>query len=105
MSLPIRTPEERADDLLKAAAARAKRSGVKTSLKHGTTPLAEVIYTQDETIGKMKVSAVLQAMPGVGKIRAGQIMGRLGIAENRRVRGLGDNQRAALKAEFETVPA
>ena len=51
-------------------------------------------------IGKMKVSALLQSMPGVGKVRAGQIMERLGIAESRRVRGLGANQRAALEAEF-----
>jgi hypothetical protein len=35
------------------------------------------------------------------------MMGRLGIAENRRVRGLGENQRAALEQEFaaELVPA
>ena len=44
--------------------------------------------------------ALLESMPGVGKVRAKQIMERLGIAENRRVRGLGTNQRAALEAEF-----
>ena len=39
-------------------------------------------------------------MPGVGKIRAAQIMERLGISETRRVRGLGDKQREALEQEF-----
>ena len=48
----------------------------------------------------MKVSALLESMPGVGKVRATQIMERLGIAETRRVRGLGANQIAALEREF-----
>jgi hypothetical protein len=37
----------------------------------------------------MKVVAVLEAMPGVGKVRAQQIMERLEISPSRRVRGLG----------------
>ena len=107
MSLPTLTPEQRADALLKAAAARVKRSEVKTSLKRGTVTLSEVIKqgTTDDIIGKIKVTALLEAMPGVGKVRARQIMERLDIAENRRVRGLGDRQRAALEAEFATVAA
>ena len=48
----------------------------------------------------LKVSALLESMPGVGKVRAKQIMERLGIAESRRVRGLGANQRSALETEF-----
>ena len=48
----------------------------------------------------MKVSALLESVPGVGKVRAKQIMERLGIAESRRVRGLGANQRTALENEF-----
>jgi ribosomal protein S13 len=51
----------------------------------------------------MKVSALLESMPGVGKVRAKQIMERLGIAESRRVRGLGANQRIALEQEFRDV--
>ena len=48
----------------------------------------------------MKVSELLESMPGVGKVRARQIMERLGIASTRRVRGLGANQVAALEREF-----
>ena len=48
----------------------------------------------------MKVLAVVQSMPGVGKVKASQIMGRLGIDPSRRVRGLGPVQRAALECEF-----
>ena len=50
----------------------------------------------DEVLGKMKVSALLEALPGVGKVRAQQIMERLEIAPSRRLRGLGDRQRKAL---------
>jgi hypothetical protein len=105
--LPTLTPEQRADALLKAAAVRVARSELKTRLKRGETTIAQVVRQgmHDDTIGKMKVSAVLQAMPGVGKVRAAQIMERLDIAEGRRVRGLGDRQRAALEQEFATVPA
>ena len=39
-------------------------------------------------------------MPGVGKIRAEEIMERLGIANSRRLRGLGPHQINALLEEF-----
>jgi len=48
----------------------------------------------------MRVSALLESMPGVGKVRARQIMDELGISESRRVRGLGANQASALVARF-----
>jgi len=101
-ALPPRTAEQRAEDLLKAAAVRVARAGVKKDLKRGTTTLAAVVRdgAADEVIGKMKVLALLESVPGIGKVRAAQIMGRLGIPENRRVRGLGTNQRAAMEAEF-----
>ena len=54
----------------------------------------------NEFIGKMKVAAVLESLPGVGKVRAGKIMEEIGISESRRVRGLGTQQLAALEREF-----
>ena len=48
----------------------------------------------------MRVVELLQSMPGLGKVRAKQVMERLGIAETRRVRGLGIKQVAALEREF-----
>ena len=102
MALPPLTPEQRAAALEKAAKARKERAEVKNNLKRGTTTLPSVLKQgqSDDTVGKMKVSALLEAMPGVGKVRARQIMERLGIAESRRVRGLGANQRTALQNEF-----
>ena len=68
----------------------------------GDVAFGEVIAAgqTDDIIGKMKVSALLESMPGVGKVRAAEIMERLQIAENRRVRGLGTHQIAALEKEF-----
>lgn len=102
MALPPLTPEQRAAALEKAAKARKERAEVKNKLKRGNVTLSEVLKNgqSDDVIGKMKVSALLESMPGVGKVRAKQIMDRLNIAESRRVRGLGANQRSALEREF-----
>jgi transposase len=102
VALPQLSPEERTRALEKAAKARKERAELKNRLKHGSTNLTEVLKEgqSDSVVGKMKVSALLESMPGVGKVRAKQIMERLGIAESRRVRGLGANQRTALEHEF-----
>ena len=102
MALPPLTPEQRSAALEKAAKARKERAEVKNRLKKAETKLPEVLKEgqTDDVVGKMKVSALLESMPGVGKVRAKQIMERLGIAESRRVRGLGANQRTALENEF-----
>lgn len=102
MALPQLTEEQRKAALEKAAAARRARAELKERLKRGGTTLTDVLKQadEDEVLGKMKVSALLESLPGVGKVRAKQIMERLGIAESRRVRGLGANQRSALEHEF-----
>ena len=102
MPLPTLSPEQRAAALEKAAVIRKARAELKEQLKAGKTTLTKVLdrAESDEVVGKLKVSAVLQSMPGIGKVRATQIMDRLKIAESRRLRGLGDQQRKALLEEF-----
>ncbi len=102
MPLPKLSPEERAAALEKAAEIRKARAQLKEQLKAGKTTLTKVLdqAEADEVAGKLKVSAVLQSMPGIGKVRATQIMEKLKIAESRRLRGLGEQQRKALLAEF-----
>ena len=102
MALPPLTPEQRAAALEKAAAARRARAALKVSLKTQGTSLAEVLDSgeTDDAVGKMKVVAVLEAMPGVGKVRAQRLMEELEISPARRVRGLGAKQREALLREF-----
>ena len=101
MPLPTLTEEQRKQALEKAAAARKARAEIKGQLKSGNLSLADILARSgDDTVGKMKVSAVLESLPGVGKVRATKIMERLDISASRRVRGLGAKQREALLAEF-----
>lgn len=99
MALPVLTPEQRAAALAKAALARRARAELKERLKHAGASLADVLQQgqTDEVIGKMKVNAVLEALPGVGKVRAARLMQDCGVSPNRRVRGLGAKQRASLE--------
>ncbi|MEI2731363.1 MAG: integration host factor, actinobacterial type [Dermatophilaceae bacterium] len=103
MALPTLTPAERAAALEKAALARRERAAVKNRLKYSKGSLAAVIGEgkDNPVVGKMRVSALLEALPGVGPVRARQIMADIGISESRRVRGLGANQAAALIARFD----
>lgn len=103
VAVPPLTPEQRSAALAKAAAARRTRAEIKERLKRSGASLAEVLTRgeADDVVGKMRVSAVLEAMPGVGKARAQKIMERLEISPSRRVRGLGVKQRSALVREFD----
>ena len=101
MPLPTLTPEQREQALAKAAEARKRRAELKGQLKSEKLSLRDVLNRQgDEVVGKMKVSSVLESLPGVGKVRARRIMERLDISATRRVRGLGAKQKDALLTEF-----
>jgi transposase len=104
VALPPLTPEQRKAALEKAAASRRERAEVKNRLKNAGASIHEVLAEgqRNDVIGKMRVIDLLQSMPGLGKVRAKQTMERLGIAESRRVRGLGTKQVAALEREFGT---
>lgn len=54
----------------------------------------------DDIAAKIKVLAVLESMPGVGKVKARRTIEDIGISETRRVRGLGSQQREALLRAF-----
>ena len=47
----------------------------------------------------MKVSTLIETLPGYGKAKAEKIMKELQIAESRRLRGLGERQQVALACE------
>jgi len=96
-------PPQLSDDarmaaLAKAAEARRVRAELKQLLKMGSVSFPELLEKADadEIIGKTKVLAVLESMPGVGKVKARRTMESIGIAENRRLRGLGAKQREEL---------
>lgn len=100
MPLPNLTEEQRAAAREKAIAARRYRAEAKQRLKNGTLTLLQVLESDEQVIQNTRVSAVLEALPGVGKVRARQIMEKLDIASSRKVKGLGKNQRAAVLGEF-----
>ena len=102
MPLPSLSPEQRAAALAKAAQVRKARAELKEKLKNGQVTLSELLdkAENDDVVGKLKVAAVLQALPGIGKVKATQTMEKLKIADSRRLRGLGEQQRKALLSEF-----
>lgn len=97
---PSLSPEQRTAALAKAAEARAARAEVKNQLKMGSLSLHEALASSDSTIGKLKVQSLLESLPGVGKVKARRLMDEIGIADNRRVQGLGQQQKAALLGQL-----
>lgn len=99
---PQLTPEQREAALAKAAAARKARAELKEKLKMGSLSLSEVLGQADgdTVVGKTKVLAVLESLPGVGKVKARRTMEDIGIAESRTLKGLGTQQRKALLDAF-----
>jgi len=99
---PQLTDEARVAALEKAAEARQVRAELKRLLKMGSISFSELLIQadSDETVAKTKVLAVLESLPGVGKVKARRTMESIGIAQNRRLRGLGEKQRRELLAAF-----
>lgn len=97
MAIPQLSPAERQAALEKAKAARIKRAQVREDLKTGKLSLKKVLAMKDDpVVGRMKVSTLIETLPGYGKAKAEKIMTELRIAESRRLRGLGERQEAAL---------
>ena len=102
MAPPQLTDAQRRAALAKAAEARRVRAEMKELLRTGSLTLSEVFERaeDDDIVANTKIFAVLISLPGFGKIKAKRLMEDLAIAENRRVRGLGDRQRARLLEIF-----
>ncbi|HVA99740.1 MAG TPA: integration host factor, actinobacterial type [Acidimicrobiales bacterium] len=100
---PMLTPEQRQAALAKAAIARKARAEVKDHLKSGRVTLKELLTkaSSDDIIGKMKVLAALESLPGTGKVKARKLMDQVGISETRRLQGLGAKQVGALLEAIE----
>lgn len=102
MTIPPLSDEQRQQARNAATQARRRRAEIKQTLRSGERSLAEVLALaeEDDVIAHTKVIDVLKALPRVGAVRAAKVMDRLDIAANRRLRGLGKHQTAALVAEF-----
>jgi hypothetical protein len=100
MALPALTPSQRAEALEKAKAVRKERGDLMAQLKAGDLTLTAQLAREDAVVGKLRMRRVLESLPGIGAVRAGQLLADLGISESRRVQGLGSGQRARLLALY-----
>ncbi len=102
MTIPPLSDEQRQQARHAATEARRRRADIKQALRRGENTLSDVLELaeRDEVVAHAKVIDVLKSLPRVGAVRAAKVMERLDIAANRRLRGLGKHQTAALIAEF-----
>lgn len=88
--VPELTTEQRREALSKAMEARRVHHSIKVALKAGTLDPVRAIRMDD--VRRMRVRTFLAALPGVGEATASEVMRRLGIAQGRRMGGLGSRQ-------------
>jgi hypothetical protein len=102
VSVPVRSEAQRADALAVALAARQERARLRSALKSREVTATDVIEGApgNPLWAGVRVSWLLECVPGIGSVRAERIMAALRIAPSRRIQGLGDRQRAALLAEL-----
>lgn len=102
MAIPTLTPEQLQAARAAATKARRERAELKEQIRTGQLTLSAALdqAASNEVIAHLKVVDLLKSLPRVGEKRAAEIMERLEIAQNRRLRGLGRHQIAGLKAEF-----
>lgn len=100
MALPSITPEQRSQALAKAAANRRERTELLTQLKNGSLSLAELLEREDQVVSRISVRRLLAGLPGIGSVKAEQLLSELGISPRRRVQGLGPRQKEALLQRF-----
>ncbi len=96
MALPQLTDEQRKAALEKAAAARHARAELREKIKNGDVTFEEVLDSDNPIASRLKVSALIESLPGYGKAKAAKVMNELGISATRRVKGLGARQREQL---------
>ena len=89
---PILTTEERRAALKAAIAARKVRAAFKEEIKIGKKSWKDAFKAEDESIKKMRVRELIESLPGVGEVRAKNILERAGISPTRRVGGVGRSQ-------------
>lgn len=98
MALPQLSDEQRKVALEKAAAARHARAELREKIKKGEITLESVLNSEDPIASRMKVTTLIESLPGYGKAKAAKIMDELCISATRRVQGLGVRQREQLLA-------
>ena len=99
---PKLSAEARLAALEAAKQARRTRATVKEQVRTGELKISQAIElaSTNEAIAKMRVSELIESIPGIGKVRVASILDKLGISGTRRIQGLGVLQLQRLKKEF-----
>ena len=71
---------------------------MKQQLRLGSLTFRELLAkaSTDEVAAKIKVLAVLESLPGLGKVKARRVLDEAGVSDTRRVQGLGEHQKTKL---------
>lgn len=100
--VPQRSAQQRAEALAKALRTRQEKAELRAALRQRTVAAVDVVEGSagNPVWGALRVSWLLEAVPGIGPIKAERLMTQLAIAPSRRLQGLGERQRAALLGEL-----
>lgn len=93
-SVPAITDEQRREALAKAIETRRMHSAIKNAVRDRTKTFEWALSCPDAK--NIRVKQLLMAVPGIGNVKADKMLEAAHVARNRRVKGLGCNQRAAL---------
>ena len=97
MALPQLSDEQRKEALAKAAEARKARAALREQIKNGEKTVADILADVDDpVVARMRVSMLIESLPGYGKAKAAKLMEELDISASRRIKGLGTRPRDEL---------
>ena len=103
MTLARLSDEARKKGLEKARVVRKRRSQIKEELKQGKTTIKKLFKDEklfEEYVSGMKVLAIVSSLPGNGKMNAVRVLEELHISPNKKMGGLGKNQKASFFKYF-----
>ena len=103
MVKPNLSEESRRKGLERGRLVRKKRSEIKNSLKEGKSDMKSLFSDKklfEKYISSMKVMSIISSLPGNGKVHAAELLKELKISPNKKMGGLGKNQKENFLKHF-----
>lgn len=104
MNIPFISKEKREESLKKARHYKIQRSKIKKSLKNGEIHLCDIFENNEDMkdiVANIKIVDIVKSLPGIGEIKAKNILKKLCISEKKTLKGLGEKQRENFKKYFD----
>ncbi len=95
--IPEISPEVRRAAVEKAVRLRMSRADIKRKLKDGEISFFDLENIDLEIRSGFRTLEILESLPGVGKLKARDIMDELKINHRKKLMGLGTRQKSALE--------